>query len=79
MIVFEWFIIAKFNVWPFYKALQLKVSIENLQGLVISHIHLSQYYLAVRDTVKAKTNTENAFDLANKIYLKRDVLEAILL
>lgn len=64
---------------PFYKALQLRDSIGNQEGRVMSYIHLSQYYLAVKDTVKARANAETAFDLANKIDLKRDALDALLL
>lgn len=64
---------------PFYKALRIRDSIGNKEGLVMSHLHLSQYYLAVGDTAKAREHARNTYYLANKINLKRDALEALLL
>lgn len=63
----------------FYEALRIRDSIGNQEGLVMSYLHLSQYYLTVGDTTKARVHARNSYDLASKINLKRDALEALLL
>lgn len=63
----------------FYKALRIRDSIGNEDGVVISHLHLAQYYLYVGDSITADIHGTLAYNLANKMNLKRDALDAVLL
>lgn len=61
------------------KALQIRDSIGNKGGVVISRIHLGQYYAFKKDTVSAINYFREAKKLAKEIKNSRDYLESLFL
>lgn len=63
----------------FLKALQLRDSIKNKAGVVMSKIHLAEYYATKKDTTTALTYAQQAYQLSTQIKNNRDVLSILLL
>ncbi|WP_338731544.1 tetratricopeptide repeat-containing sensor histidine kinase [Mangrovimonas cancribranchiae] len=61
------------------KSLHIRDSLYNFSGIVIAKLHLAEYFLFTKDTVKAIDYSREANELANKIMNKRDVLASLLL
>lgn len=61
----------------FYTALKIRDSIKSKGGIVISKIHLSEYYSFVKDTVRAINYAEDANFLSKKIKNSRDYLASL--
>lgn len=59
------------------KAMVLRDSIEDTEGLVISKLRFANYYGKVGDTLNAVVFAKDALQLAEKNYLTRDVLDAL--
>lgn len=60
-------------------ASNIRDSLNNISGLVISKRHLSEFYAYKLDTLKAVGLADEAYNLANQIDNNRDKLEALLL
>ena len=63
----------------FIKALHLRDSIKNKAGVVISKIHLAEYYATQADTATALTYAQQAYQLTTQIKNNRDALTILLL
>ncbi|MCM2301319.1 MAG: sensor histidine kinase [Flavobacteriaceae bacterium] len=63
----------------FIKALHLRDSIKNKAGVVISKIHLAEYYATQADTATALTYAQQACQLSTQIKNNRDVLSILFL
>ena len=63
----------------FYHALQIRDSIDNKAGIVMSHIHLAEYYLEHQDSLLAVQHARQAFQMGKVLELNRDALNALLL
>ncbi|MBS3992553.1 MAG: sensor histidine kinase [Bacteroidetes bacterium] len=63
----------------FLKALHLRDSIKNKSGVVISKIHLAEYFATQADTATALTYAQQAYQLSSQIINNRDVLSILLL
>jgi signal transduction histidine kinase len=61
----------------FSKALYLRDSLNNLSGVVVSKIHLAEYYLINKDTIKSIKNLKEAYELAKIINNNRDILTSL--
>ncbi len=60
-------------------ALKIRDSLHNSSGIVISKRHLSEFYAAKLDTLKAMLFAKEAYELASKVDNNRDKLESLLL
>lgn len=58
----------------FYKALSIRDSLEINAGIITNKLHLSEYYLAKKDTVKSLMFSNDAMFLAKKTKSFRDLL-----
>ena len=63
----------------FKYALNIRDSLKNISGVVISNRHLSEFYAAKFDTLKAVQLATEAYDLAEQVDNNRDKLETLLL
>lgn len=63
----------------FKYALNIRDSLKNISGVVISNRHLSEFYAAKFDTLKAIKMATVAYDLAEQVENNRDKLETLLL
>ncbi|MFD1293008.1 tetratricopeptide repeat protein [Lutibacter holmesii] len=63
----------------FKYALKIRDSLKNISGVVISNRHLSEFYAAKYDTVKAVQFGIEAYNLAEQVDNNRDKLETLLL
>ena len=63
----------------FYKALQIRDSINFISGIVISNLHLAEFYAKYSDTTKAIKYATEANKLALRADNNRDVLASLLL
>ncbi len=63
----------------FKYALNIRDSLKNISGIVTSNRHLSEFYAAKFDTVKALQLATEAYDLAEQVDNNRDKLETLLL
>jgi tetratricopeptide (TPR) repeat protein len=61
------------------KSFEIRDSIQNAPGVVISKRHLSEFYASKHDTLKAVELANEALSLANKVENNRDKLESLLL
>ncbi|HEY9168488.1 MAG TPA: ATP-binding protein [Lutibacter sp.] len=61
----------------FYFALKLRDSINNVSGIIMSKLHLAEFYIKYADTVKALLNAEEAHTLAKEVSNNRDVLASL--
>lgn len=61
----------------FQKALRIRHSVNHIPGIIISKLHLAQYYGRHKDTARAISLAGEAFDLATSIHNNRDVLTAL--
>lgn len=59
-------------------ALELRKQEEHEAGIVINKIHLGEYFLATKDTLKGKKYFIEAKKLAEKGHLHRDLLQSLL-
>ncbi|MFD2914790.1 ATP-binding protein [Psychroserpens luteus] len=59
------------------KSLQIRDSLKNKSGLVISKIHLSKYYEFVKDTSQAIIFAQNAYKLSKEIKNSRDYIASL--
>lgn len=59
------------------QALEIRDSLQILSGLVSSKLTLGQYYLYKNDSVKAISNTKEAYALARKIKSSPEVIQAL--
>ncbi|MDB9954580.1 ATP-binding protein [Flavobacteriaceae bacterium] len=59
------------------EALQIRDSLDNKSGVVISKIHLARYYSYAQDSVKAIAAAKEANRLAEEIRNSRDYLESL--
>ena len=63
----------------FLKALHLRDSIKNKSGVVISRIHLAEYYANQSDTSNSLINAQQANQLAIQVNNNMDILTSLLL
>jgi len=63
----------------FQKALNIRDGMDNVSGIVISKLHLSEYYAYKKNTIKAITFARDAHDLAQSVNNYKDQLSALLL
>lgn len=63
----------------FNNALNIRDSLNNISGVVISKRHLSEFYAVKKDTSLAVKFAHEAFGLANQVANNRDKLETLLL
>jgi signal transduction histidine kinase len=63
----------------FYKSLIIRDSLQNKEGLIMSNLHLSEYNLSKKDTLKAIQFALKAEKLAKQSNLNIDLLETYLL
>lgn len=61
----------------FYKALKIRDSIGLKAGVVLSKIHLSEYYAFKKDTFRAVQYSKQALVLSRSLKKIRDILEAL--
>jgi signal transduction histidine kinase len=61
----------------FFDALRIRDSLGFNSGIVYSKLHLSEYYAAIQDTVKAKNYSEEAFATAKKSGAPSDILASL--
>jgi two-component system NarL family sensor kinase len=61
----------------FYRALFIRDSLKNKDGILISKIHLAEYYKFSEDTLKAKKYALDANKIANSIKNSRDYLASL--
>ncbi|UAM98026.1 hypothetical protein K8354_17350 [Polaribacter litorisediminis] len=61
----------------FFKALAIRDSLKNKDGILISKIHLAEYYKFSEDTLKAKKYALDANKIANSIKNSRDYLASL--
>jgi len=61
----------------FNKALEIRKELENEAGIGISKLHLSEYFLKYKDSTKARTNAEDAYEIASKFHFNRDILVSL--
>lgn len=61
----------------FFKALTIRDSLKNKDGILISKIHLAEYYKFSEDTLKAKKYALDANKIANSIKNSRDYLASL--
>ncbi|WP_111706960.1 tetratricopeptide repeat-containing sensor histidine kinase [Lutibacter citreus] len=62
-----------------YNALKIRDSLNYLSGVVVSKRHLSEFYALKKDTIKAISLANDAFNLAGEVGNNRDKLETLLL
>lgn len=48
----------------FYRSLKIRDSLNNTSGVILSKIHLSEFYASQKDSLKAQTFAHEAYDLA---------------
>jgi signal transduction histidine kinase len=58
----------------FYKALQIRDSLNIQEGIIINKLHLSEYFLSKNDTITSKKYSIEAMNLAKKTNAFRDLL-----
>ena len=63
----------------FNKALHIRDSIGNEAGVGISKIHLAEYSLSLMDSLKATIQAQEAYEIAIKLGLNRDILNSLFL
>lgn len=63
----------------FLTALHIRDSIWHEPGILMSHIHLSSYFLKHQDTAIALQHAIQAYTLSKQLHLNRDALTALLL
>ncbi len=61
----------------FYIALFIRDSINYTSGVILSKLHLAEFYMKYADTTKALLNAEEAHKLAKEINNNRDVLASL--
>lgn len=61
----------------FYRALKIRDSLSIKSGVVLSKIHLSEYYFSRKDTFKAIQYSKQALVLSRSLNKIRDILEAL--
>ncbi len=59
------------------KALSIREEIKDYEGQVINHIHLSEYYTTVQDTLKARDHLKEAIAISYEAKDYGDVLKAL--
>jgi signal transduction histidine kinase len=63
----------------FYLALNIRDSINYTSGIIMSKLHLAEFYTKYADTAKALLNAEEVHKLAEEVNNNRDVLASLLL
>jgi signal transduction histidine kinase len=63
----------------FYAALKIRDSLKNISGIVMSKIHLAEYYAKYKDTLKAIDYAYEANQLASSVKNNRDRLISLFL
>jgi signal transduction histidine kinase len=63
----------------FNKALSIRDSLNNKSGVVISKLHLSEYFAISKDTINSILYAKEANNLANKTKNNEDILSSLLL
>lgn len=58
----------------FFKALNIRDSLDISAGVVINKLHLAEYYLSQKDTIKSQKFSSEAMNLAKKTNAFRDLL-----
>lgn len=61
----------------FYRSLKIRDSLHYISGIVISKLHLGEFYAKYNDTLKAITNITEASKLAKSVNNNRDKLAAL--
>jgi len=61
----------------FYKSLKIRDSLKLNSGIVINKIHLSEYFAAKKDSVKARKWAHEALDLSRSTGISGDILLAL--
>ena len=61
----------------FYKALAIRDSLDNVSGIVMSKLHLAEFYVKYQDTLKAIGFAKEANKLARSVNNNRDKLSAL--
>ncbi|HLA55411.1 MAG TPA: tetratricopeptide repeat protein [Flavobacterium sp.] len=61
----------------FYEALKIRTDLKIIKGIIVTKIHLSEYYLFQKEISKAIEFAENARDLSKKNKLPGELLESL--
>lgn len=61
------------------RALQIRDSVQNIQGIINSKMHLSEYYLSKEDSFKALQLNNEAYSLAKKSNYNKEILKTLIL
>jgi two-component system NarL family sensor kinase len=61
----------------FYTSLFIRDSLKNKEGILISKIHISEYYIYLNDTTKAIRYAQDANKIAKKVKNSRDYLSSL--
>ncbi|MEY2692291.1 MAG: hypothetical protein RIT03_681 [Bacteroidota bacterium] len=61
----------------FFKSLQIRDSLKLTSRVILSKLHLSEYYLANMDTLAAQKQANEALDLAKKTKIPQDLLTSL--
>jgi len=59
------------------KSLEIKDSLDNISGIVISKLHLAEFYSIYKDTMMAIENAKKSYVLSKKINNNRDKLASL--
>ena len=58
-------------------SLKIRDNANNTSGVVINSLHLAEYYLTTKDTIKALSYAKNAHKLAEEVNNNRDILASL--
>jgi len=58
----------------FFESLEIRKKIENPSSIIVSYIHISEYYLKTKDTIKAMLFARKSLELAKEKNIAYDIL-----
>jgi two-component system NarL family sensor kinase len=61
----------------FNEALTIRQNLENEAGIVVSYIHLSQYFLKKKDSMKASRYAKSTYEISSRLGIKGEILESL--
>ena len=64
-------------LYNFYKSLRIRDSIDDTAGLIVNNLHLAEYYLTKKDTLKAVQHAKEAKNLAISYNNSGDMLKPL--
>ena len=64
-------------LFDFFEGLRIRDSLKIQSGVIMSRMHMAEYYAKYNDTLKSITNLNVAYKLARKVNNSRDVLDIL--